>query len=75
MTTERPPVRGMNPRTGTRLAREVFRDVKAEDAPATIERMLKTYLAHRASPDESFQAFTRRHEIPALTEMFAGAAP
>jgi ferredoxin-nitrite reductase len=57
------------------LARELFRDVKAEDAPATIERMLKTYLARRASRDESFQAFTRRHEIPALTDMFAGAAP
>jgi ferredoxin-nitrite reductase len=57
------------------LARELFRDVKAEDAPATIERMLKTYLARRASTDESFQAFTRRHEIPALTEMFVGAPP
>jgi len=57
------------------LARELYRDVKAEDAPATIERMLKIYLARRASPDESFQAFTRRHEIPALIEMFAGAAP
>jgi hypothetical protein len=37
--------------------------------------MLKTYLAQRASRDESFQAFTRRHEIPALADMFAGAAP
>ncbi len=57
------------------LARELYRDVKAEDAPATIERMLQTYLAQRTSRDESFQAFTRRHEIPALTEMFARAAP
>src|SRR3954468_12918443 len=56
------------------LARELLRDVKAEDAPATIERMLKTYLAQRTSREESFQAFTRRHEIPALTDMFAGAA-
>src|SRR3954451_19483240 len=56
------------------LARELLRDVKAEDAPATIERILKTYMAQLASPDESFQAFTRRHEIPALTGMFAGAA-
>jgi len=43
--------------------------VKAEDAPATIERMLKSYLAHRASRDESFLAFARRHEIAALREM------
>ena len=60
---------GFGPDAG--LARELYRDVKADDAPQTIERMLKIYLARRASPDESFQAFTRRHEIPALTEMFA----
>ena len=36
--------------------------------------MLKTYLARRASRDETFQAFTRRHEIDALKTMFAEAA-
>jgi ferredoxin-nitrite reductase len=46
--------------------REIFHDVKAEDAPKTVERMLKAYLAHRASPQETFLAFARRHEIPAL---------
>jgi ferredoxin-nitrite reductase len=51
--------------------REIYRDVKAEDAPATIERMLKSYLAHRAAPQESFMAFTRRHEIDALKALFA----
>ena len=30
------------------LGRELYRDVKAQDAPKTIERMLKAYLAHRA---------------------------
>ena len=54
--------------------REIYRDVKAEDAPRTIERMLKTYLAHRAAPQESFAAFTRRHEIDALKELFASEA-
>ena len=39
------------------IAPEIFRDVKAEDAPGTIERMLKAYLAHRTSPQESFLAF------------------
>ena len=58
-----------------RSAREIYRDVKAEDAPQTVERMLKAYLAHRASRDETFLAFTRRHEIDALTAMFAEAAP
>jgi ferredoxin-nitrite reductase len=46
--------------------REIYRDVKAEDAPKTVERMLKAYLAHRASAAESFLTFTRRHEIDAL---------
>jgi ferredoxin-nitrite reductase len=57
------------------LARELYRDVQAEDAPRTIERMLKVYLARRASPGESFQAFTRRHEIAELTEFLAEASP
>ncbi len=64
---------GFGPDAG--LARELYRDVKAEDAPATIERMLKTYLARRSSQDESFQAFARRHEIPVLTDMVAETAP
>jgi ferredoxin-nitrite reductase len=60
---------GFGPDAG--LARDIYKDVKAENAPTTIERMLKGYLARRASPGESFQTFTRRHEIPALTEIFA----
>jgi ferredoxin-nitrite reductase len=28
--------------------------------------MLKAYLTHRASPQESFLAFSRRHEVGAL---------
>ena len=54
-----------------RLAREIYRDVKAEDAPATVERMLNGYLAHRAGPDETFLAFAQRHEIEKLKAMFA----
>jgi ferredoxin-nitrite reductase len=56
------------------LARELYRDVKAEDAPRTIERMLRSYLVHRSAPSENFQAFTRRHDIAALQAMFAEAA-
>jgi ferredoxin-nitrite reductase len=51
------------------LGREVYRDVKAQHAPQIIERLLKAYLAHRASRDESFLAFARRHEIDALKAM------
>jgi ferredoxin-nitrite reductase len=52
------------------LGREIYRDVKAEDAPRTVEHMLKGYLARRASPDETFLAFTRRHDVDALKTMF-----
>ncbi len=48
------------------VATEIFHDVKAEDAPRIIERLLTAYLANRASPQESFAAFTRRHGGDAL---------
>jgi ferredoxin-nitrite reductase len=51
------------------IAPEIYHDIKAEDAPKVVERMLKAYLAHRASPRESFLAFTRRHEIAALRSL------
>jgi ferredoxin-nitrite reductase len=56
------------------LGRELYRDVKASDAPRTIERMLRAYLAHRASADERFLAFARRHDIDALKMMAEGVA-
>jgi len=50
----------------------IYHDVKAEDATKIVERMLKAYLAHRASPRKSFLAFTRRHEIDALRSLIEG---
>jgi ferredoxin-nitrite reductase len=57
------------------IAPEIYHDVKAEDAPQTVERMLKAYLAHRASPQESFLAFTRRHDVDALRSLIASEVP
>jgi ferredoxin-nitrite reductase len=51
------------------IARELYRDVRAEDAPAVVARMLQSYVAHRAAPDETFLAFARRHDIDALRTM------
>jgi ferredoxin-nitrite reductase len=51
------------------IGRELYRDVKAEDAPKAVEKMLKGYLANRAG-EETFLAFTRRHEIDALKKIF-----
>ena len=56
------------------LGRELYRDVKAEDAPRTIERILKAYLAHRTSAAESFIEFARRHEMDTLKAFAAEAA-
>jgi ferredoxin-nitrite reductase len=50
------------------LAREIFRDVKAEDAPKTVERILKAYVTNRADA-ETFIAFTRRHDVEQLKAM------
>jgi ferredoxin-nitrite reductase len=50
--------------------REIYEGVKADEAPQAIERMLKAYLAHRTTADESFAAFTRRHDVPALKALF-----
>ena len=51
------------------VGQEVFRDVTAEDAPAYVERLMKAYLAHRASPDETFLTFARRHDGETLRKL------
>jgi ferredoxin-nitrite reductase len=56
-----------------RIGRYLWKAVKAEDAPRHIEALLKTYLTHRFGPDESFQAFTLRHEIDALDALVTPA--
>jgi len=56
------------------IGRELYRDVKANDAPKTIERMLKAYLGGRLAREESFLAFARRHEIDALKALCAREA-
>jgi ferredoxin-nitrite reductase len=63
---------GFGPDVG--LARDIYRDVKAEDVPGTVERMLKGYLNHRAGVDETFLTFSRRHEVEALKGIFDAEA-
>ena len=55
------------------LGRELFHDVKAEDAPRTVERILQAYLAHRSGTQETFLAFARRHDVDALKAMYGEA--
>jgi ferredoxin-nitrite reductase len=58
---------GFGPNVG--LGYEVYRDVKAEDAPMAVEGLLKAYLTHRKSADETFLAFSRRYDVAALLKL------
>lgn len=51
------------------LGQEVYRDIKATDAPKKVERLLKAYLSHRVSADETFLTFARRHDAEALRKL------
>jgi ferredoxin-nitrite reductase len=51
------------------IGQEVYRDVKAEDAPKTVERLLKAYLTHRSSDHETFLTFARRHDGETLRKL------
>jgi ferredoxin-nitrite reductase len=53
------------------LAREILRDVPADELPATIERLLRAYVAQRASTDETFQSFATRHSPESLRALAA----
>ncbi len=54
---------------GADIGKEIYRDIRAEDTPKTVERLLKAYVAHRASADETFLAFSRRHDGESLKKM------
>ncbi|MFG1339828.1 NirA family protein [Xanthobacter autotrophicus] len=55
------------------IARELYRDVKAEDAPVVVERLLKSWLAHREE-GEAFAPFTRRMDPDALKALAEATA-
>jgi len=40
-----------------------------QDVPKTVEKLLKAYLNHRSSPDETFLTFARRHDGEALRKL------
>ncbi|KUL95109.1 ferredoxin--nitrite reductase [Bosea sp. WAO] len=53
------------------MARPFREKVRAEEVPALVEAILRTWQVHRAAPNESFVAFARRHEIAALLALVA----
>ncbi len=58
---------GFGPEAG--IGHEVYRDLRAEDAPKTIEMLLRAYLANRVSADETFLSFARRHDGDGLRRL------
>lgn len=52
-----------------KIARELWRDVKSEDCPAAVERLLGTYLAHRADAAETFFVFANRLDTDTLRRL------
>jgi ferredoxin-nitrite reductase len=55
-----------------KIGRELWKGIRAEECPMRIEALLRTYLTRRRGRDESFLAFTLRHE---LDELRALASP
>jgi ferredoxin-nitrite reductase len=51
------------------IARELYQNVKADEAPQVVEQILKAFIANRSSDDETFVNFARRHDIDALKRM------
>ncbi len=49
-----------------KMARELLRDVKAEDAPHVVERLLNVYLNNRSGAGETFHEFSNRYEVDAI---------
>ena len=56
-----------------KVGRQIFSAVPFESLGATLEAMLKSYLARRHA-DESFHAFCNRHTVGQLQEAFSEAA-
>lgn len=52
------------------VARQVFTNIPWTQVPDLLERALRAYLRFR-EPGESFAAFTRRHEVKRLQELFS----
>lgn len=51
------------------IGQEVYRDLRAADAPQTVEKLVKAYLTHRADPSETFLTFARRHDGATLRKL------
>jgi ferredoxin-nitrite reductase len=51
------------------IARELYRDIKAEDTPQAVERVLRAYVANRNDTAETFLEFAKRNDADAIRNM------
>jgi ferredoxin-nitrite reductase len=49
-----------------KIGRLLWKGIKAEDAPAHVEGLLRAWMLHRATKDERFHAFSNRYDNDAL---------
>ena len=49
-----------------KIGRDLYKGIKAKDAPVVVERLLRTWQMHRSDASESFHSFTNRHDNAAL---------
>ncbi len=52
------------------IGKDVFKGISFAEVPVLLEHVLQVYLERR-QPNESFAAFTRRHEMKELQELFS----
>jgi ferredoxin-nitrite reductase len=52
-----------------KIGRMLWKGVKADDAPAHVEKLLRTWMVNRADPSETFHVFANRHDDAALTAL------
>jgi len=51
------------------FAAEFYQNVKAEEAPEMVARILRVYRENRSNADETFVSFARRHDIETLRRL------
>jgi len=56
------------------IGRELYSNVKAEEAPHVVARILRAFIANRADKDETFVVFAGRNDIDAIRRL-ADAEP
>ena len=60
-----------------KIGRELWKGIKAVDAPVAVEKLLRAWVVNRERTDESFYAFANRHDNATLIALSdaAGEAP